>query len=174
MKHYQLTIVSKNKKSVENCFLFFSKSIRYDVIKKYFRKKKKKNVLTILKSPHVNKNAQEQFESKLFANQVSIYTSKSYLFLVFLKKIKIYLFPDVKIKIKFILNKNLTERTQTNIFNPSNFRLDAFEVIKSEEYTQKNRRKTKTSRYETNKEDFLKNAVHFLKIFDMYSELRKF
>src|SRR6476620_2101567 len=137
MKHYQLTIISKNKKSAENGFLFFLKNsseLNLNIIKKYFQKKKKKNVLTILKSPHVNKSAQEQFESKFFSKQLSIYSSKNFQFLLFLKKIKTYLFPDVKIKIKFILNKNLSEKIGANILNPSNFKLNVLKKIKLKKY----------------------------------------
>jgi len=89
MKHYKLTIISKNKKSAENCFLFFSNNmneLNVNIVKKYLKKKKKKNLLTILKSPHVNKTAQEQFESKLFSKQLNIYSSRNFKFLLVLKK----------------------------------------------------------------------------------------
>jgi hypothetical protein len=173
MKHYQLTIISKNKKSAENCFLFFSNNISENIIKKYFQKKKKKNVLTILKSPHVNKKAQEQFESKFFSKQISIYSSNSSQFLLFLKKIKIYLFPDVKIKVKFILNKNLSEKAKTNILNPSNFKLNVFQKLKLKKYLQINKKKTKNKRYNLNKQFLLTNVEHLLKVFDMYSKFQK-
>jgi ribosomal protein S10 len=176
MKHYQLTIISKNKKSAENCFLFFlnnTSELNLNIIKKYFQKKRKKNVLTILKSPHVNKAAQEQFESKLFSKQLSIYSSKNFQFLLFLKKIKTRLFPDVKIKIKFILNKNLSEKTKINILNPSNFKLNVLKNIKLEKYVQSNKKRTKNKHYELNKKSNLENIQNLLKIFDMYSELQK-
>lgn len=173
MKHYQLTIISKNKKSVENCFLFFSNNISENIIKKYFQKKKKKNVLTILKSPHVNKKAQEQFESNFFSKQISIYSSNSSQLLLFFKKVKIYLFPDVKIKVKFILNKNLSEKVKTNIFNPSNFKLNVFKKLKLKKYLQNNKKKIKTKQYEINKQLFLTNTQHLLKVFYMYSKFQK-
>src|SRR6476660_9100922 len=139
MKHYQLTITSKNKKSIENCFLFFFNNAN----KKNLKKKKKKTILTILKSPHVNKSAQEQFEFKLFSKQLSLYSQKNFQILFFLKKIKIYLFPDVKMKIKFILNKNLSEKIKVHIFNPTNFKLNVLKGIKLKKYTLYGKKKTK-------------------------------
>ena len=174
MKHYQLTIISKNKKSAENCFLFFlnnTSELNLNIIKKYFQKKKKKNILTILKSPHVNKSAQEQFESKLFSKQLSIYVSKNFQFLFFFKTIKTYLFPDVKMKVKFILNKNLLEKTKANIFNPSNFKLNVLKTMKNG--TLNNKKEIKNKQCYLNKKSSLKNIQDLLKIFDMYSELQK-
>lgn len=172
MKHYQLTITSNNKKSAENCFLFFlnnTSELNLNLLKKAIKKKKRKKVLTILKSPHVNKTAQEQFESRFFSKQINLYTSKNRQFLLLLKKIKIYLFPDVKIKTKFILNKNLVKKTQTNLLNPSNFKLNILKQIKS---TNKINPKIKTY-YKLHKITNLKHIKHFLKIFDMFSELQK-
>jgi len=78
MKTFNITIKSKNKTSVNEFFLFFNGNKLYNsnVIKKYFQKKAKKKKLTILKSPHVNKKAQEQFENRLFKKQFKIQTTK--------------------------------------------------------------------------------------------------
>src|SRR6476661_6294720 len=176
MKHYQLTITSKNKKSIENCFLFFfnnANKLNLNIIKKNFKKKKKKTILTILKSPHVNKSAQEQFEFKLFSKQLSLYSQKNFQILFFLKKIKIYLFPDVKMKIKFILNKNLSEKIKVHIFNPTNFKLNVLKEIKLKKYTLYGKKKTKNRPYNLDKKFNLEKTQHLLKTFDIYSELQK-
>ena len=176
MKHYQLTIISKNKKSAENCFLFFlnnTSELNLNIIKKYFKKKKTKNILTILKSPHVNKTAQEQFESRFFSKQLSIYSPKNFQFLLLLKKIKTHLFPDVKIKIKFILNKNLEAKTKINILNPSNFKLNILKKMTFQKYVLNDKKEIKNKRYNLKKKSNLKNIQHLLKIFDMYSEIQE-
>lgn len=176
MKHYQLTIISKNEKSAENCFLFFlnnTSELNLNIIKKYFKKQKKKNVLTILKSPHVNKTAQEQFESRFFSKQLSIYSPKSFQFLLFLKKIKTHLFPDVKIKVKFILNQNLEEKTKINLLNPSNFKLNILEKMAFRKYILKNKKEIKNKQYNLKKESNLENIKNLLKVFDIYSEIQK-
>ena len=76
---FSVTITSRNKNSTNDFFLFFNENTVYksNVIKKYFQKKIEKKRLTILKSPHVNKKAQEQFESRLFKKQFTIHTTKN-------------------------------------------------------------------------------------------------
>jgi len=160
MKHYHLTITSKNKKTLKDFFIFFNgTSINPNLIKKYFQKRNKKKILTILKSPHVNKTAQEQFESRFFINQLTIYSPNIFQSLIFLKKIKVNLFPDIKVKIKFTINNILYKKTQAKIFNPNNFKLNIF---------------NKSLRQKSHKE-YLKNkqTQHLLKIFDIYGELLK-
>jgi len=174
MPHYYLTIISKNKSSVKNFFIFFDRALNnFNVVKKYLKKPNKKKFFTILKSPHVNKAAQEQFETKLFLSQINIhYSPKSLQFLVFLKKVKIYLFPDIKIKIKFNFNKSLLKKTQSKMLNPNSFKLDFF----STQLQNKNLKKSKqykADQYNKQKFNLLKKTKSLLKIFDTYGSLIK-
>ena len=63
-----IKISSKNKKSLQNFLKVFElfcekKNLKSNTFIKYFSQKQKtSNIYTILKSPHVNKKAQEQFE----------------------------------------------------------------------------------------------------------------
>jgi ribosomal protein S10 len=88
MKTFNVTITSRNKNSINDFFLFFNGNTvcNLNVIKKYFQKKIEKKKLTILKSPHVNKKAQEQFESRLFKKQFTVQTTKNLKYLIFLKR----------------------------------------------------------------------------------------
>lgn len=172
MLYYYITIISKNKSSIKKFFIFFTQALNnFDTIKKHLKKKQKRKFLTILKSPHVNKVAQEQFEAKLFSNQVNIcYSPKNLQFLILLKKTKTHLFPDVKMKIKFSLNKFLIKKTQLKILNPSSFRLNFFSSIK------KRLKKTKRYRnYQYNKQKIIKlnKTKSLIKIFDTYGNLIK-
>ena len=77
MKSYHLIFSAKNKNSLNYNFKFFKHSLlNSNTIKKHFQKRTKKHFLTILKSPHVNKSAQEQFESHIFSKQLSIFSPK--------------------------------------------------------------------------------------------------
>jgi ribosomal protein S10 len=67
---------------------------------KHFQKKIKRKRITILKSPHVNKQAQEQFQRIIYNKQLSLYTIKSVTYLTFLKKLNFNLFPDINFKLK--------------------------------------------------------------------------
>ena len=125
MKTLNLLISSKNKKSLDNFLKIFNEKfsiIDSTFIKKNYQKKLKKTVITILKSPHVNKTAQEQFEIRYLSRQIQIYTLRIFKFLIFLKKLKIYLFPSIHIKIKIVHNKKQTTLINKRIFNLDNYR----------------------------------------------------
>jgi len=161
MKHYHLTIISKTKESINDFLIFlYNTSTKFNTIKKYFKNKKRKKVLTLLKSPHIYKTAQEQFELNFFFNQTNIYSNDNFRSLIFLKKIKNNLFPSIKIKIQIPINRNLLNKTRIQILNPSNFKLGILQKY----LNQKNR----------NKRDQKKNyqqVQNLLKIFDLYGEL---
>jgi ribosomal protein S10 len=94
-----------------------------NIIKKCQKNTKKKQLLTILKSPHVNKTAQEQFEFKISSSQFLIKpTTKSLKFLLFFKKTVSKLFPDSKIVIKLVSNKKIKSQNYKETFNFNNFK----------------------------------------------------
>ena len=77
---------------------------------------------TVLKSPHVNKKAQEQFEYRLHKRQISFYWFQSFKMLMLLKKVQTKLFPDVKIKIRFMLNTSKIKKvSQPKIGKNNNY-----------------------------------------------------
>lgn len=118
-----LFIRTKNKNSLTQFLYFLKKNINnnFKAIHLYFPKKKSKKVITLLKSPHVNKTAQEQFEIKFFSMQLKILTTQTFKFLIFLKSIKNFLFSDIQIKTKFfnISNNKILLKNILNIDNNS-------------------------------------------------------
>jgi ribosomal protein S10 len=127
MKHYQINIESKSKKHLEDFLIFFLKSFKnYNLINKVLPNKKKRKILTILKSPHVNKKAQEQFQVNIYSKKINLYSTQNKIALLFLKKISSTVFSNVKIQIKFPINSHLIKKTQTKILNPTNFKLNFF------------------------------------------------
>jgi ribosomal protein S10 len=102
MNIFNLTLKSKNRDSLEKFYQFFNRNTfrNLKIIKKYFLKKSTKKVITILKSPHVNKIAQEQFELRVFSMQYKIRTTQTLKLLMFIKIIKANLFPEVSIKLQ--------------------------------------------------------------------------
>jgi ribosomal protein S10 len=166
MKYYQITITSKNKQSLKDYLKFFNTNLdTFKLLTKSYNSIKKKKIITILKSPHVNKKAQEQFEFSIFSKQITLQMPNSYKFLIFLKKIETNLFSDVHIKIKLLINKNLPEKFQNKIFNPSYFQLNFF---KTYELFNNNKKKMEIKR----KKSFdLKKTTQIFKIFDIYGEI---
>lgn len=106
-------IYSKNKLSILNYLKFLKKyfnkkKLNFKNFTFMFRKKIKKTVFTVLKSPHVNKTAQTQFENKLYRTQLTIYSDDYLKLIYFIKYFSENNFSDIKIKMKAIKNKNLT------------------------------------------------------------------
>ena len=84
------------------------------------KKKLNKKIFTVLKSPHVNKTAQEQFEIKNYKSFLEIYSYSSIFLLFLIKKISRKLCKDIDIEVKVyfenlkvlnILKKNLDYNT---------------------------------------------------------------
>ena len=102
MSKYTLIVFSKNKNSLTQFLIFFFTNFKNNshVFLKLSRKKKLKEKISVLKSPHVNKTAQEQFKFSHFYINITFYTFDIKKELFILKKIKNRLFPDLKIIIK--------------------------------------------------------------------------
>ena len=94
-----------------------------------------KKIFTILKSPHVNKTAQDQFEFVIFSTKIDLHSFKISKFLLILKKINLKLFPDVKIKINFFFDSNKSLKTQKKVFDQNKFLLKtSFTNLKVKSY----------------------------------------
>lgn len=172
---FNVTILSKNKNSINDFFLFFNENTSHnlDVIKKYFQKKIKKKKLTILKSPHVNKKAQEQFESRLFKKQFTVQTTKNFQYLIFLKKLNYNLFPDINIKLKCIINNKNIQNLGLKTFNPNYLKFNKYSTFKANNVNLQNLNsliKKKT----LSKLAITKNAQRILRVFDLYGEFLKY
>ena len=91
--YLNITISSKNNTSLKSFLKVFktlgqSKALKLNKTLTVFQKKRFKKVFTILKSPHVYKTAQEQFESNLFAKNFKAQTFQILKTLIILKKIQ--------------------------------------------------------------------------------------
>jgi ribosomal protein S10 len=117
--YLDITISSKNNSSLKsflNAFKTLSQCdpLRLNKTLTVFQKKRFKKVFTILKSPHVYKTAQEQFESSLFAKTLKIQTYQQLKTLVILKKMQTVSFADIQIKIKLIINLKCKKKMHVN------------------------------------------------------------
>jgi ribosomal protein S10 len=107
--YLNIAIRSKNYNSLKSFLRIFktltkTEELKLNKILKVFQHKRFKKVFTILRSPHVNKSAQEQFEYNLFVKYVNIKSQQILKILIILKKIKTISFSDIEIKLKFIIN----------------------------------------------------------------------
>ena len=124
MKQYCLKITSKNKKSLENFLHFFSNhlSTEFSIIQKLIVSHNNKKKITLLKSPHVNKKAQEHFESKVFTIKLHVSGVGLKRNLIFLKKIWGKLFQDIRVQLKFIIVSNIKKIYKLLILSFDNFK----------------------------------------------------
>jgi ribosomal protein S10 len=134
MKTFSLFITTKNPKSLKS-FLHFlvNQSHKNDVffLTKIFFLKKNKQIFTLLKSPHVNKSAQEQFEVKTLTLQINFNVVNIYKCLIFLKKINNTLFADISFKLKFFHNVKKQISLIKTINNKNKLKYDFFFIKNS-------------------------------------------
>lgn len=120
-----ITIKSKNKNSLEkflNFFYEFSNNSKLKLNRSLFLSQKKKynKIFTVLKSPHVNKTAQEQFEFILFSKSVKVDTFQTLKTLIVFKKIQSTFLSEIKIKINFNINLKRKKDIVIGKFKPNN------------------------------------------------------
>jgi|YelNatPaOPRAMG01_1025707.scaffolds.fasta_scaffold08023_1 ribosomal protein S10 len=152
MNNIRLEIFSKNKQSLQK-FLKFLFSLKNNLIISYKPKRKLRQIITVLKSPHVNKSAQEQFEYRIYSKTVFINTLQVFKFLLLLKKIKNTNFPFINFKMT--LKSNFFSADHKKLFlylNPNNLNINFYENF-------------------NDIQKFSKKTDKYLKILDTYGEL---
>lgn len=103
----KLYLRSKNPRSLRGAVwtldVFCSKYIRPNIMT-INNKKLKKVFISALKSPHVNKRAQEQFEAQTYQSKVLIDCNNFRKIVLYLKIFLQFYFPDVNLRIHFLLD----------------------------------------------------------------------
>lgn len=132
VKTFNVTIISKNKTSISNFFLFFNSVVfsSLTALITYFQKNVVKKKLTVLTSPHANKSAQEQFERRFFKKQLIINTIKTFRYLIFLKKLNYNIFSDISIKLKYRIHNKDAQLLGLKTFNPNRCKFKRFYSFK--------------------------------------------
>jgi hypothetical protein len=123
-----IRIFSKNLNSIKVLSKLFSnktfaEAFNVATVNKSFYIKTFSFLYTILKSPHVNKTAQEHFEQKIYNRQFKIYSSQNFIVLSILKFIKSYIFPDISFKIEITSQPYRYRQKVKNQINSDNFLL---------------------------------------------------
>ena len=117
-----LKISSKTKLLLFKFINFFSRlTFLFDEIK-MLNSYNSKKFITVLKSPHVNKTAQEQFEFRYYHYHFLIYSSKPLVLLVILKRLIRLTFLGLRLELKVLLNSKAFYNKNINpeqvILNP--------------------------------------------------------
>lgn len=146
---FYLKVSSKDNKVLKKFCQFLLKLETSPLTLKHFSRQNKQKFITILKSPHVNKTAQEQFEFRLFSRKFLIDSCKPLTFLIVLKKIKNISFPGIKLEVKGLVNKSKKHASFLNIIDPDN-------IVLQNHYSKNN--------------DALLSQKKYIQLFDCYGE----
>jgi ribosomal protein S10 len=128
MSSLKITVASKNNTTIKNFYSFLSKNILNNsyILEKIRHNRKKRKKLTILKSPHVNKIAQEHFKIELLKKQFKLQTTENSNFSIFLKKFNFNLYPDINLKLKYKVDNTKIKNLKSKILNPNNFKFNKY------------------------------------------------
>ena len=163
---FYLKVSCKDKKILEKFTRVFTKIRSLPIFVKPFPKHEKRKFITILKSPHVNKTAQEQFEYRFFSKHFLVFSIKPQIFFLLLKKLKNLSFSGIKLEVKGVFEKNITDKYILKLVNPDNV------VLKKPYLVQRSFKKEKTkneiSKLSINNPDLSKK---YIQLFDSYGEL---
>nr|YP_010247943.1 ribosomal protein S10 [Pseudo-nitzschia delicatissima]QTJ30088.1 ribosomal protein S10 [Pseudo-nitzschia delicatissima] len=163
---FYLKVSCKDKKILEKFIRVFTKIKSLPIFIKPFPKHEKRKFITILKSPHVNKTAQEQFEYRFFSKHFLVFSVKPQIFFLFLKKLKNLSFSGIKLEVKGVFEKNVANKYVLKLINPDNI------VLQPSYLNQKSFRKEKTK-----SKDFksvitdLDLVKKYIQLFDSYGEI---
>lgn len=123
---FYLKISCKNKRLLKKFLCFLNKIELLSIFLKPFPKHRKRQFVTVLKSPHVNKTAQEQFEYRIYSKHFLIRSFKPLTFILLLKKLKNLSFPSINIEIKGVFEKDKTKKYALQVISPDNLALKNF------------------------------------------------
>jgi ribosomal protein S10 len=165
---FHIKVSSKDKKVLENFGQFLSKLEMTSNFLKSFSKQNTRKFVTILKSPHVNKTAQEQFEFRFYTKEFVISSFKPLTFFLILKKVNNLSFSGMNLKVKSLFKRN--EKKKVIAVNPDNTNLN---TVKSHGLVQKKNLKQKmfnNKSFKTFDASFLASK-RYIQLFDCYGEM---
>ena len=114
--HFKIS--SKDNQVLQKFLQFLQKLKTLPTSVTHFSKQKKRKFVTILKSPHVNKTAQEQFEFRFYNKEFLVRSSKPLTFLTTIKKIKNLSFPSIKLEVKGSFNQSQKDKSLSKALDP--------------------------------------------------------
>jgi len=163
---FYLKVSCKDRRILKKFTSFFTKIESLSIFVKPFPKHERRKFVTILKSPHVNKTAQEQFEYRFFSKHFWVFSFKSSVFFLLLKKLKNLSFSGLKLEIKGVFEKNSTSKHVLKCINPDNV------VLRNDNL---NKKKFKKLRERQDTSNFILDDFNlskkYIQLFDSYGEI---
>jgi len=125
MMFLHIKITAKDRKVLKDFGQFISKLQLTSNSLRSLSKRNLRKFITVLKSPHVNKTAQEQFEFRIYTTEFVISSFKPMTLLLILKKINNLSFSGLNLKIKGLFKENT--RKKLTALNPDRVHLNTTE-----------------------------------------------
>ena len=162
---FHIKVSSKDKKLLNSFSQHLSKIETTSNFLKSFSKQNARQFITILKSPHVNKTAQEQFEFRFYTKEFIVNSFKPLTFFLILKKINNLSFSGIDLKINGLFKEN--KKKNLIAVNPDNTDLN---ILKNYGLTKKKTLKRKSFNYKNFSESF-HFSKRYIQLFDCYGEM---
>ena len=115
---FHIKVSAKDKKVLENFGQFISKLQLTSNSLRLLSKRNLRKFVTVLKSPHVNKTAQEQFEFRVYTKEFIISSFKPLTLFLILKKVNDSSFSGLNLKIESLFKQN-TKKIHRKLKIPS-------------------------------------------------------
>lgn len=168
MKNLQIIIKSNSKISIFQFKTFLKKYFLNNgfILYKICIQKLKNKKLAILKSPHVNKTAQEQFQKKTFKIKITLKSYKFFWYLKLFKKLNFNFVSDSSLYLKYNICNKKNMKIKTTLFNIINFKTNKY-------YNNYIFYKKRTNNFLKQNYCINSNILYLLKLFDAIGELLK-
>ena len=167
---FYLKVSCKDKRILKKFISFFTKIKSLPIFIKPFPRHEKRKFITVLKSPHVNKTVQEQFEYRFFSKDFLIFSFKPLIFFLLLKKLKNFSFSGIKLEVKGLFEKSKTHKYTLKLISPDNIVLrNGYSKQKDFEKTQKTHEIPKSTLDDSNFDFSL--SKKYIQLFDSYGEI---
>lgn len=122
-----IKVSAKDKKVLKNFSQFILKSQLTSNFLQTLPKRNLRKFITVLKSPHVNKTAQEQFEFRIYTKEFVINSFKPFTFFLILKKMNNLSFSGLNLKIESLSKTNTKKKLIA--LNPDSVNLNIVEKL---------------------------------------------
>ena len=153
---FHIKVSAKDKKVLENFGQFISNFQLTSNSVQSLSKRNLRKFITILKSPHVNKTAQEQFEFRVHSKEFRVSSFKPLTLFLILKKINNLSLSGLNLKIESLFEQS-TKKKLTAL-NPDNVDLNTVEEFSS---------LSKIKLFDNQK---FSSSKRYIQLFDCYGE----
>jgi ribosomal protein S10 len=127
--YFSLKIFSKDSYSMAKFLDFLLNITNPFVTFCNFPQRKKKNFVTVLKSPHINKTAQEQFEYKIFYKTIRLWSPQYKFLVIILKKAIKTSFPGIQVQFNSLMSYNIEKKVLLRSLNPKTINFFFFQKL---------------------------------------------